>query len=125
METLRTEIAPALRTATSQWAVTGPAASVLLAPYLSGVTTLDLYVDSDLISDRARLASRLGGRTVEKGHVIELRELPTPMSAKGPAIEGVQVALPVRVYADLLAAGGRQAEAARHLRETLNAGTAA
>jgi hypothetical protein len=47
------------------------------------------------------------------------------MSAKGPIIDGVQVALPVRVYADLRAAGGRSAEAAQHLRETIDAGTAA
>ena len=47
------------------------------------------------------------------------------MSAKGPVIDGVQVALPVRVYADLTAAGGRSAEAAHHLRETLHVGTTA
>ena len=57
-------------------------------------------------------ASMLGGRLVERGHVIEVRQLPTQMSARGPLLDGVRVALPVRVYADLLAAGGRSAEAA-------------
>ena len=123
--TLRTEIAPALSGSNHRWAVTGAAASQLIAPYLTDVTTLDLYVDADLMADPARLASRLGARIVERGHVIEVRELPTLMSAKGPRVDSIQVALPVRVYADLLAGGGRWAEAAQHLREEFDAGTAA
>jgi len=125
ISTLRTEIAPSLGGRGNRWAVTGPAASLLLAPYLSDVTTIDLYVDADLISDGPALATMLGGRLVDTGHVIEIRELPTKMSGRGPLVEGVRVALPVRVYADLLAAGGRSGEAANHLRETLNVGTAA
>jgi Transcriptional regulator, AbiEi antitoxin, Type IV TA system len=125
LDALRTQIAPALTAADARWAITGAAASLLLAPYLSDVTTLDLYVDAELMSDKAALAARLGGRIVEKGQRIDIRELPTSMSAKGPVIEGVQVALPVRVYADLIAAAGRSAEAAHHLRETLDVGTAA
>ena len=125
LETLRDSIAPALNNNDVRWAVTGVAASVLLAPYLSDVTTLELYVEQELSTDQSRLASLLGGRVVEKGHRIEARELPTAMSAKGPVIDGVQVALPVRVYADLTAAGGRSAEAAHHLRETLHVGTTA
>jgi hypothetical protein len=125
ISTLRTEISPSLNGSSHRWAVTGPAASLLLAPYLSDVTTLDLYVDADLISDGLALATMLGGRLVDTGHVIEVRQLPTKMSARGPLIDGVRVALPVRVYADLLAARGRSAEAANQLRETLSVGTAA
>jgi hypothetical protein len=125
LDTLRTEIAPALNDNNTRWAVSGVGASVLLAPYVGNVATLELYVDSELILDRFDLASLLGGRVVEKGHRIEVRELPTSMSDKGPCLEGVHVALPVRVYADLNAAGGRSAEAAHHLRESLNVGTAA
>lgn len=125
LETLREAIAPALNNGDVRWAVTGVAASVLLAPYLSDVTTLELYVEQELSADEWRLASLLGGRVVEKGQRIEVRELPTVMSANGPRIDGVQVALPVRVYADLTAAGGRSAEAAHHLRETLHVGTTA
>jgi hypothetical protein len=125
LETLRDAIAPALNNEDARWAITGAAASALLAPYLSDVTTLELYVEQDFSADETRLASLLGGRVVEKGHRIEVRELPTAMSAKGPVIDGVQVALPVRVYADLTAAGGRLAEAGHHLRETLHARTTA
>jgi len=125
LDTLRREIAPTLSSEKALWTVTGVAASVLLAPYLSDVTTLELYVDAELMSNPSDLASRLGGRIVDKGQRIEIRQLPTAMSAQGPLIDGVRVALPVRVYADLVAAGGRSAEAAHHLRESLNVGTAA
>jgi hypothetical protein len=125
LKTLALGIGPALTSANARWAVTGAAASVLLAPYLTDVTILELYVDAETMSDRTRLASLLDGRIVEKGHRIEIREVPTPMSVKGPVIDDMQVALPVRVYADLRAAGGRWAEAGQHLRETLDVGTAA
>ena len=123
LETLRTEIAPALNATKTKWAATGVAASILLAPFLSDVTTLDIYVDTDLFSDKARLASRLGGRIVERGQVIGVRPLPTPMTATGPIVEGIHVALPVRVYADLLSTGGRAAEAAQHLKEVRGVGS--
>jgi hypothetical protein len=125
LEALRTEIAPALDAEGTSWAVTGVAASLLIAPYLSDVTTLELYVDRELFADSSRLASLLGGRQVDRGHRIEIRQLPTTMSTRGPVIDGVHVALPARVYADLVATGGRSAEAAHHLRETLDVGTAA
>ena len=125
LETLALEIGPALTGANARWAVTGAAASVLLAPYLTDVTILELYIDAETMSDRTRLASLLEGRIVEKGHRIEIREVPTTMTVRGPVIGDIQVALPVRVYADLRAAGGRWAEAGQHLRETLSVGTAA
>ncbi len=124
LQVLALEIGPALTRADVRWAVTGTAASILLAPYLSGVTILELYVDPVTMTDKKRLASLLGGRIVEKGHRIEIREVPTVMTVRGPVMDGMQVALPVRVYADLRAAGGRSAEASHHLRETLDIGTA-
>ncbi len=123
LETLRTEIAPALNATKAKWATTGVAASILLAPYLSDVTTLGIYVDMDLFSDKASLAPRLGGRIVERGQVIEVRPLPTPTTATGPVVEGIHIALPVRVYADLLCSGGRAAEAAQHLKEVRRIGS--
>lgn len=125
MRTLRKEIAPALSDSKHSWAVTGVAASMLIAPYLTDVTTLDLYVDAELMSNPERLASSFGARIVERGHVIEVRETPTVISAKGPVVDDIHVALPVRVYADLLSAGGRRAEAAQHLREGLDTGAIA
>jgi hypothetical protein len=122
LDALDIEIGPALTATGVTWAVTGAAASTLLAPYLSDVTVVELYVDRSLLRTRDRLASILGGRVVERGQRIEVRELPTSMSATGPKIGGVQVALPARVYADLMASGGRAAEAAHHLREVRGVG---
>ncbi len=122
---LRSEIAPALTPAHDPWAVTGPAASMLLAPYLSDVTTLDLYVGAELFAEPSRLASVLGGSVVARGHRIEVRQLPTAVSAIGPVVDGIHIALPVRVYADLVATGGRAEEAAHHLKETIGVRTAA
>ncbi len=122
LDVLDMEIGPGLTAMGVTWAVSGAAASTLLAPYLSDVTVVELYVDRSLLIARDRLASVLGGRVVEKGHRIEVRELPTSMSARGPKIGGVQVALPARVYADLIASGGRAAEAANHLREVRGVG---
>jgi len=68
------------------------------------------------------LADVLGGRVVDRGQLIEVRSLPTSMSAKGPVVSGIHLALPARVYADLKAVGGRSAEAAHHLRETVDVG---
>lgn len=119
---LSTKIAPALDKERIDWAVTGTAASAVLAPYISDVTVVELYVSDALFADPERLAAVLGGRVVEKGHRIEIREAPTKLTTKGPVVGHVQIALPVRVYADLLAAGGRSAEAAYHLKETLDVG---
>jgi len=121
---LRSEIAPALNAPKDPWAVTGPAASLLLAPYLSDVTTLDMYVGAELLAEPSRLASLLGGSVVARGHRIAVRQLPTAVSATGPVVDGIHVALPVRVYADLVATGGRGEEAAHHLKETIGVGTA-
>jgi hypothetical protein len=118
--TFETEIARTLDRTASAWAVSGGAASILLAPYLSDVTVVELYVDDDLFANRDQLAGALGGKAVDRGHVIEVRALPTRMSSMGPILHGIHVALPARVYADLLAAGGRSEEAAQHLRETVN-----
>jgi hypothetical protein len=122
LEAFESEIGPALGRNSKSWAVTGVAASILMAPYLSDVTVVELYVDDDLFANPNRLADVLGGRVVDRGQLIEVRALPTPMSAKGPIVSGVHLALPARVYADLMAGGGRSAEAAHHLRETVDVG---
>ena len=106
------------------WALTGAGASMLLAPYLTELTVLELYVDADRFED-PELPGRLGCREVAKGHVVELRALLAPMSASGPKVDGVQVALPARVYADLIAAGGRLAEAGHHLKGVRGVGPGA
>ena len=117
LESLEHHIAPQFRDNKFRWAVSGVAASMLLAPYLSDFSVVECYVDSDLFSDRGRLAATFNGRIVDRGHRIEVRELPTAHSDHGPRVRGIHVALPARVYADLRATKGRTAEAAEHVRE--------
>lgn len=120
------DLAPRLATAQVAWATTGAAASMLLAPYLSNLSVVELYVDESLTFDSPRLADLLGARPVDRGHRIEVRALPNLITATaGPVIDGVRCAPPARVYADLLAKGGRAAEAAQHLREVLDVGASA
>jgi hypothetical protein len=119
MEALTGELAAALDRAGVAWAVTGAAASMLLAPYLSNVTVVDLYVDEEPFGDVAQLERLLDARVVERGQRIEVRRAPTALTAvAGEVVNGVRCAPLPRVYADLAAKGGRFAEAAQHLRET-------
>ncbi len=124
LQVLEGEMGPSLRSFGVKWALTGAGASMLLAPYLTELTVLELYVDPDHF-EVPDLPRYLDSREVSKGHVIEVRALPTSMSDHGPDVNGVQVALPARVYADLNAAGGRLAEAAHHLREVRGVGPGA
>lgn len=118
IDALTDEIAPALQRSGASWAVTGAAASMLLAPYLSNIAVVELYVDDELFGDTAQLEELLDARHVDSGHRIHIRCMPTRTTAtEGQTINGVRCAPLVRVYADLTADGGRRAEAGQHLRE--------
>lgn len=118
LDSLIHEIAPAFEKANVPWAVTGAAGSLLIAPYLSNVTVVELYTDDSLVGNSRQLAELLGARQVDRGHRIEIRALPNQITATaGTVIDGVRCAPAVRVYADLSVKGGRSAEAAQHLRE--------
>lgn len=126
IESLINDLAPRLVVEQTAWAATGATASMLLAPYLSNLTVIELYVDEPLTFDVPRLAELLDARPVDRGHRIEVRALPSLVTATaGPVIDGVRCAPLARVYADLLAKGGRAAEAAQHMREVLHVGASA
>jgi hypothetical protein len=109
-----------LNHATKARAITGAAPSTLLAPHLTDFSVLELLVDDEMFADVRVLAEAIGGTVVDRGHVVEVRALPTPISAQGPVIHGLHVALPARVDADLLAAGDRFVDAAYHRKETVD-----
>lgn len=124
MTALVKELTPALELTKVNWAVTGAAASHLLAPYLSNISVIELYVDTDMFSDLVRLERTLNARRVERGHLIEVRQLPNRITmTAGSVVDGIHCATKVRVYADLVAKGGRSVDAANHLREVLNVGS--
>ncbi len=58
LDAFQKEIAPALNDSSTSWAITGAAASILVAPFLSQFAVVELYVDDDLFS---RLANPLFG----------------------------------------------------------------
>jgi hypothetical protein len=102
------------------WAATGLAAAAALAPYLTEVSGLDVFVDAptpatlDAVAERSQLKPIEGGRLV-------LRPFATPVTQRLSAPVGdVRVAPWPRVYADLRVSGVRGEEAAEHLFEVVS-----
>lgn len=102
------------------WAATGPVALELRAPFLTAVPVVDLYADlppSDAEVDD--LLRRAGLRRVERGARVRIHRADRYLrSVTPPTNDVVPIVSDVRLYGDLLRAGGREQEAAEHLRET-------
>jgi hypothetical protein len=101
------------------WAATGPVAASVLAPYLTTVTTSEVYVDTKTIAGLESVAAKVDLRPIEGGR-LTLRPFPTVTARRFAAeIGGLRLAPWPRVYADLRVAGVRGEEAAEHLREVI------
>lgn len=99
------------------WAATGAAAATLIAPYLTHVSTAEVYLDADTDTALEAAAAVAGLRLIEGGR-LTLRPFPTSATSRlAKGIDGFIVAPWPRVYADLRLAGVRGEEAAEHLRE--------
>ncbi|MPZ88167.1 MAG: hypothetical protein GEU81_08855 [Nitriliruptorales bacterium] len=122
LQGLVSDLAPALNSAPVTWAAGGTTAAQLVAPYLTSLTVLQLYVPAELLKAPQQLAHLLEARAVKRGHRIEVRAFPTPTSLPDRSVHGVPVVPWFRTYADLMARGGREAEAAQHLKETISVG---
>ncbi len=104
------------------WAATGAAAASVLAPYLTGVGSVEVYVDADTVAGLEAVATRADLRIIEGGR-LTLRPFPTAsVRSLADEVEGSRVAPWPRVYVDLQAEGVRGEEAAEHLREVVHAG---
>lgn len=104
------------------WAATGAAAASVLAPYLTAVTTAEVYVDADSIPLLEAVATAADLRPIEGGR-LTLRPFPTAAVRElASEVGGLRVAPWPRVYVDLRQSGVRGEEAAEHLREVVGAG---
>ena len=103
------------------WAVTGAVAGSLIAPYLTAVTSAEVYIGGVTIAGLEAVAREAGLRPIEGGRLV-LRSFPTVTTARlGETVEGLRVAPWPRVFVDLRRSGVRGEEAAEHLREVIHA----
>lgn len=101
-----------------EWALTGEAAADRIAPFLTSVPTVDLYVpQGQLFSARDRLLQNADVVSVESGGRIRVRAADAFVFPLAQEVRGAPAVSSVRVYADLLRNRGRSAEAGDYLRE--------
>jgi len=116
---LRHDLTPALSRNLS-WALGGWAAGEELAPFLTAVPTLQIYVDEDDLwepLDEALLDAGL--KEVSEGGRVQFMRATSNMLERATDINGLSVMSAPRVYSDLLRLGPRGREAAEHLKEVV------
>jgi len=101
------------------WSATGAVAASVIAPYLSSVNVVEVYVGAKTIAGLEAVAAEAELRPIAGGR-LTLRPFPT-VTARRLASEmaGVHVAPWPRVYVDLRTFGVRGEEAAEHLLEVI------
>ncbi len=99
------------------WSATGAVAASVIAPYLTEVTSADVYVDVETVASLEAVAALAKLRPIAGGR-LTLRPFPTVTSRLlAEERAGLRLAPWPRVYADLRTEGVRGEEAAEHLRE--------
>lgn len=101
------------------WVVTGNVAASILAPYITLVTSGEIYVDIRTLVGLEWVARQANLRPIEGGR-LTIRPFPT-ITTKQLSSEhvGLHIAPWPRVYADLKVLGVRGEEAAEHLRQVV------
>ena len=113
-------LAPRLDEAGISWAATGALAAAVMAPFLTTVAPVRVFIDASSVADLAVAARTLGAEPATGGR-LHLEAFPTPLTANlVQSIAGVRCAPWPRVFADLRSSGVRGEDAAEHLLEVLN-----
>ena len=101
-----------------QWAVTGALTAEVLAPLLTQLSPMEMYIDARTIAELRLAVLKAGLREVGGGRLL-LRPFPSPAGAAlSTEIRPGFWSVPwPRAFADLRATGVRGEEAADHLRE--------
>lgn len=109
------------RNAGIRWAVTSALSAAVLAPVLTEVSPMEIYVAGRTPGDLRQAATLAGLREMSGGRLL-LRPFPTP--ANGTVTTqirpGLTSVLWPRVYADLRTSGVRGEDAAEHLRQEMS-----
>lgn len=101
------------------WASTGLIAANAMAPFVTSVTSVEVYVNAKTIVGLKAIASK-GGVSPIVGGRLKLKPFPTTaVRTMSRELDGLQVAPWPRVYADLLRVGVRGEDAAVHLLEVI------
>lgn len=116
-----TETGRSWQNAKIRWAVTSALSAAVLAPVLTEVTPMEIYVTGRVPSDLRQAAAVAGLHELEGGRLL-LRPFPTPANGKvtQQIRPGLISMLWPRVYADLRTAGVRGEDAAEYLREEMS-----
>jgi hypothetical protein len=117
------EAASGWEQAARPWAATSSLAAAVLAPVLTQIAPLEIYVEAASSADLQLAAREIGARAVEGGRLL-LRAFPGSATERLSETvgDGVRCVPWPRVYADLRQAGVRGEDAAEHLRESFMKG---
>lgn len=115
------EAGNAWRDANIRWAVTSALSAAVLAPVLTEVTPMEVYVTGRTPGDLRSAAAASGLREIDGGRLL-LRPFPAPANGivTTQIMPGLMSVLWPRAYADLRTAGVRGEDAAEHLREEMS-----
>ena len=103
------------------WSVTGALAADVLAPYLTEIDPLEIYLDAGSLAELRQIAREVELAESPGGRLL-LRPFPTPSRDALSTIVGeLRVAAWPRAFSDLRMTGVRGEEAAEHLREQMGA----
>ena len=103
----------------TEFAVTGQLGAELMAPYLTTVSTAEVYVSAETRLGLEAAAAIAGLKPIDGGRLV-LRPFPSvSVNRLATTIHGLPVAPWPRTYVDLLDAGVRGEDAAEHLKDTI------